>query len=369
MNNELVMKYILSQNIIEMPALQKKFDLTYLEAKTVVDFMLNGKMLEYASGVAYSVIAKKPVSAKDRELILEDDPEKKFYKRALWECVKRGTASISVLQRELRTGFNRAGRAIEWMEQNGYVLPLPTRTVLMTEKEYERKFGDPNCPLKSYDELYVESFDGQQEDGLKKLRASLLNVYSPKDEEEDEDTELIELDELEDDDDDTEEFNLEEIQKRLGLLFDVDKEEDDDNGIAESEDDDSYRIKQFLKSIEDEKKRLFVSGNIKQMLIECLSLGLKEQGGTDRYVLEIDDENVFEFKFVDNGNLLRISDGGRTLAKTSQSNRKIINLLKSFAQVSLDGVEIVVTVDSPENLLKAILNLYAAVGAVKKTNK
>ncbi len=104
------------------------------------------------------------------------------------------------------------------------------------------------------------------------------------------------------------------------------------------------------------------------MLIECLSLGLKEKGKNNQYALEIDAENVFELKFVDNGNLLKISDGGGALAKTSQSNRKIMNILKSFDSVSLDGVELVVTVDSPENLFKAILNLYAAVCAVKKTH-
>lgn len=63
------------------------------------------------------------------------------YIDALEYVVKRGAASISLLQRGCQMGYNRAGKVIEWMEERGYIAPFKgekTREVFATEEDVAR---------------------------------------------------------------------------------------------------------------------------------------------------------------------------------------------------------------------------------------
>ena len=52
-----------------------------------------------------------------------DDPDYELYMKAL-EIVKvHGTASISMIQRRLRIGYNRAARLVERMDDDGFLVP------------------------------------------------------------------------------------------------------------------------------------------------------------------------------------------------------------------------------------------------------
>ena len=67
------------------------------------------------------------------------------YIDALEYVVKKGVASISHLQRGCQMGYNRAGKVIEWMEEQGYISPFDSanpRKVLITKEEFEEKYGD-----------------------------------------------------------------------------------------------------------------------------------------------------------------------------------------------------------------------------------
>ena len=58
------------------------------------------------------------------------------------ECVvKAGQASVSMLQRRFRIGYNRAARIVDEMEERGIIGPQDgsrPRQVLLTEEELEK---------------------------------------------------------------------------------------------------------------------------------------------------------------------------------------------------------------------------------------
>ncbi len=73
-----------------------------------------------------------------------DDGVSETYIKALGIVVKRGQASISLIQRSCGVGYNHAGKIIEWMESMGYISEFEgakARTVLLTKEEYESKYG------------------------------------------------------------------------------------------------------------------------------------------------------------------------------------------------------------------------------------
>ncbi len=63
---------------------------------------------------------------------------------ALRLVIQSNSASISMIQRKFTTGYNRAGKIIEWMEDMGYISSFDgskSRKVLITKEEFESKYG------------------------------------------------------------------------------------------------------------------------------------------------------------------------------------------------------------------------------------
>ncbi|HIJ36985.1 MAG TPA: DNA translocase FtsK, partial [Deltaproteobacteria bacterium] len=86
------------------------------EVKRTVDFLRNQKAPEYDSSILSQI-------AKDEK---EDEEEIEFdekYDEAVDFVSKTGQASISMIQRKLRVGYNRSARMIEVMEKQGIVGP------------------------------------------------------------------------------------------------------------------------------------------------------------------------------------------------------------------------------------------------------
>lgn len=87
------------------------------EVKRVADFLKAQMKPDYDSTIVEQV-------TKEEESEEEDDIEMdEKYEKAVDLVVQSGQASISMIQRKLRVGYNRAARMIEVMEKNGIVGP------------------------------------------------------------------------------------------------------------------------------------------------------------------------------------------------------------------------------------------------------
>jgi len=86
------------------------------EVKEVTDFLKKQKKPDYDTTIVTNLAGDEDAEAEDMEL-----DEK--YEEAVDLVMKTGQASISMLQRKLRVGYNRAARMIEAMEIEGIVGP------------------------------------------------------------------------------------------------------------------------------------------------------------------------------------------------------------------------------------------------------
>ena len=90
---------------------------TEVEVRRVVEFLARQvRPPEFA----WKLLAGAPERGEDGE---EDEGGDELYRQAIELVVQTRQASISMLQRRLRVGFNRAARMIERMEQEGIVSP------------------------------------------------------------------------------------------------------------------------------------------------------------------------------------------------------------------------------------------------------
>lgn len=86
------------------------------EVKRVTDFIKAQLKPDYDSTIVAQV-------SKDEEEIDEEMEKDEKYEMAVDMVIKTGQASISMIQRKLRVGYNRAARMIEIMEREGIVGP------------------------------------------------------------------------------------------------------------------------------------------------------------------------------------------------------------------------------------------------------
>ena len=66
------------------------------------------------------------------------------YINSLRLAVQMGNISISMLQRKFSFGFPKAGKIVDWMEKNGYIVTSQTgkqKQVVMTKEQFEDKYG------------------------------------------------------------------------------------------------------------------------------------------------------------------------------------------------------------------------------------
>jgi S-DNA-T family DNA segregation ATPase FtsK/SpoIIIE len=80
-----------------------------------MQFLKSQKTPEYDSAVVKAI-------AKEKDAFDAEDYDER-YDDALALITKTGQASISMIQRHLRIGYNRAARIIEMMEKEGIVGP------------------------------------------------------------------------------------------------------------------------------------------------------------------------------------------------------------------------------------------------------
>jgi S-DNA-T family DNA segregation ATPase FtsK/SpoIIIE len=103
---------------------------TDVEIRRVIDFL--GKQAKPAEFV-WGLLPPEPEAAGD-----DEGDSDALYQQAVELVVQTQQASISMIQRRLRVGFNRAARMIERMERDGIVSPMDgtrPREVLVSRAE------------------------------------------------------------------------------------------------------------------------------------------------------------------------------------------------------------------------------------------
>ncbi|MDE7082990.1 MAG: hypothetical protein K2O89_04730 [Clostridia bacterium] len=180
MNKTEITEYIRSNKGAEIAVLQSRYDVSYKEAKSVVDELIAKGELVYGGGVKYYYInkpddrARRPKFFDKRSLFdegriverldrlradseedtdeFDEDEEEELRIKALRYCIDKGYASVSLLQRAFPIGFYRACKTVEWMENEGYISsydsdgkPPRPHKMLITEQEFESKFFLADC--------------------------------------------------------------------------------------------------------------------------------------------------------------------------------------------------------------------------------
>lgn len=84
------------------------------------------------------------VSGKAGGAEIGEDNAPDEYINSLRLAVQMGNISISMLQRKFSFGFPKAGKIVDWMERNGYIVTSQTgkqKQVVMTKEQFEEKYG------------------------------------------------------------------------------------------------------------------------------------------------------------------------------------------------------------------------------------
>lgn len=239
-----ICKYIIENSQVEAPALQKQFSISYSECNVILEKLTKEGVLEFVSGITYKVNQKKSDSPNVEVYVPKNEQEATFIK-ALWECIKSGSASTSNIQRKCSTGYATAARAINWMEDNGFVSPangpMP-RDVLISQGDFIKRFGSPD------DEGSVEEED--TDNFMERRRRELIERLShmDDDEEEDADDDDKDADEGDDDIDKAAQERREYLEKRRQELIERMQQEMEDDEEDDDKEQDYAKCAEALKS-------------------------------------------------------------------------------------------------------------------------
>ena len=113
------------------------------EIQTIVDYIKEHNEAYFDDSVADYINNEKSGGTGGGDS--DDDSVEAVYIDALRYVVGIGQASISMIQRRCSVGYPKAGKIIEWMENMGYISAFDgakARKVLLTQEEFESKYGD-----------------------------------------------------------------------------------------------------------------------------------------------------------------------------------------------------------------------------------
>lgn len=170
------LKIAVEQKQISMSTLQRKLGVGYIKAGKIMEWLEeNGAVEPFLGKTSRMVLLTSDELLNNYEKFLEKEPKEETEPKIVattkkpcakkkktetppveWEvtedlimeaarvCIKSNSASISMLQRKLCIGYNRAGALLEKLEELGYVSPFDgakARDVLITKAEFEEKYG------------------------------------------------------------------------------------------------------------------------------------------------------------------------------------------------------------------------------------
>ena len=132
---------------IEMPDLQEQFALTYSDTVKVLSELEKRGKIKYCDGLIYEWKTQEGEAQICSEPYAPKNEQEATFIKALWECLKSGCATTSTIQRKCSVGYAMAAKAIDWMEENGFISPMNgsnPRSVLISQDDFIKRFGNPD---------------------------------------------------------------------------------------------------------------------------------------------------------------------------------------------------------------------------------
>ena len=191
MDMQAVENYISENKRIEMPELQERFALTYSDTVKVLSELEKREKIKYCDGLIYEWNMQEGKAQTCSEPYAPKNEQEATFIKALWECLKSGSASTSTIQRKCSVGYAMAARAIDWMEENGFISPINgsnPRGVLIGREDFIKKFGNPD-DKGSAEEEDMESFMERRRRELIERLSHMDDDDSDSDDEDDDDDE------------------------------------------------------------------------------------------------------------------------------------------------------------------------------------
>ena len=303
MNKIEIKQRICALTEFRVPAVQKAYGLSYAEMKGIVDELVKAKRIEFVSGTVYKVYTLTEEERAKLAVYQPKNEQEKLNIQALWECIKKGEVSLSLLRQALPAAQGNFMQAVDWMEEYGFITSFPERKIVITREEFLQKFGNPDEWAPPQERAQTAENQKKTDGGLKALFAQRLEAYKKE---------------------------RQEVER----------------AAAEA-----------AKWNE----------GFRAALMNALKGSVKDDDGEEQIVVRPPNEPQVEFKYGKSGDTPYLSDGGKTAAECGKSKERIQAVLKDYAPVRLDdGGAITVPVTEPSAALASLLLLYAAVHAVKK---
>ena len=200
MDMQAVENYISENKRIEMPDIQEQFALTYSNTVKVLSELEKKGKIKYCDGLIYEWKTQEGEAQTISEIYIPKNEQEAKFIKALLECIKSGCANTSIIQRKCSVGYATAVRAIDWMEENGFISSMNgsnPRSVLISQDDFIKRFGNSDDE-ESAEEEDMDSF-------MERRRRELMERLSHMDDDEEEDDD--------DDDDGDEEDDNDDIDK------------------------------------------------------------------------------------------------------------------------------------------------------------
>ncbi len=216
-----IINYIKEQGgRVEMPLLQERFQLKYSETVRILSDLLQNRIVKYCDGFTYELNEQDLKSQESYASFSPSKEQQPMFIKALWECIKIGSAAPSLIQRKCSVGYVMAQKALDWMEENGFISSGygSARKVQISREEFIARFGQPSD--------FEEDFDVER--SHRENPSSLRCMDEDEEDEED--------DEDEDEDIERREYlerRRQELLARLQQMTENDEEEEDSNKIDE----------------------------------------------------------------------------------------------------------------------------------------
>ena len=186
-----VENYISENKRIEMPELQERFVLTYSDTVKVLSELEKRGKIKYCDGLIYELNMQEGKAQTCLEPYAPKNEQEATFIKALWECLKSGCATTSTIQRKCSVGYAMAAKAIDWMEENGFISPMNgsnPRGVLISREDFVKRFGNPD-DKGSAEEENMDSFMERRRRELMERLSHMDNDDSDSDDEDDDEDE------------------------------------------------------------------------------------------------------------------------------------------------------------------------------------